>query len=611
MIKFNQLSITPDGRKMIVDVMVKDHDFLKDVYLDSIIIDAGDTYNQGGPSNKPYLIRKFRWEDSMDKPKRCCSLLIKNSHVILKYGYIYGYNGKEIKPEIAVILGGEILRKGIDYDVEYSNNINVGLGQIKIIGKGQFKGERTKIFDIVDFNTKSIQNCVITVPQTYYKYEEKIIYKDIVVESVDDNGNPISNITRVEEIVKVQIKPIPTVIHKNKTLVKDVDYKVVYGKNNEVGVGTMSIVGINEYINSRDIEFTIVTDLPEINPKIVIDPSINNVASTEQISAQSDDEPVDEEPEDTDSNDTDNNSNEECDCGCKDFSVPEDFDPKNVKIKHGRIIIDWQDLIAPLHNSVFFVYAKAKGNPTPDAPCGRDNIFTLGIAVNLYPVYNSFLCALKELDSDCNVPKNVIDMYLRYFAFNINVKTGHYIEAIRIWDKWFKPLTRNFKHHSHVGIVADIYPNHAYTHGHHPLRDYQAHNHGIDHHYWHNHYGFHHWHELDGHLHHHPHPHHHLPWGYFDYDDYWFYGLHFNPFSPVHHHIDDFHYHGHPFHHDMYHHNHHHTPDDVHQDEYGHRYWEHEHVDMPVSLQLFGGPMNTSVGMYNEIQTVGGCNCGK
>lgn len=585
MIKFNQLSITPDGRKMIVDVMVKDHDFLKDVYLDSIIIDAGDTYTQGGPSTKPYLVRKFRWEDSMDKPKRCCSLLIKNSHVILKYGYIYGYNGKEIKPEIAVILGGEILRKGIDYDVEYSNNINVGLGQIKIIGKGQFKGERTKIFDIVDFNTKSIQNCIITVPQTYYKYEEKVIYKDIVVKDVDENGNPISTTTRVEEIVRVQIKPIPTVIHKDKILIKDVDYKVVYGKNNEVGVGTMNIVGINEYINSRNIEFTIVTDLPNVNPKIVINPSINNVKDIEQVSVQRNDESVNEEPKDTDGDNTDNNNNDnECDCGCKDFSVPEDFDPKNVKIKRGRIVIDWQDMIAPMHNSLFFVYAKAKGTPTADAPCGKDNVFTLGIAVNLYPVYNSFICALKELDSDCNVPKNVIDMYLRYFAFNINVKTGHYIDAIRIWDRWFKPLTKNFKYHHH-GIIADIYPNHAYTHGHHPVRDYQAHNHAISHHH-----------------HHHDGIYYHLPHGYFDFDYYWFYGMPFDPFNPIHyHHI----------HHHNHHNHYHHSPDEFHQDEYGHRYWEHEHVDMPVSLELFGGPFNTNVGFYNTNTTIGGCNCGK
>lgn len=448
MIKFNQLSITPDGRKMIIDVMVKDHDFLKDVYLDSIIIDAGDTYTQGGPSTKPYLVRKFRWEDSMDKPKKCCSLLIKNSHVILKHGYIYKYTGEEIKPCVAVVLGGELLRENTDYTIEYSNNTNPGLGTIKIIGKGQFKGERTKVFDIVDFD------------------------------------------------------------------------KIYEG---------------NEEKDSEDL--SIKDNIP---------------------SSQSED-----------------NESEDCDCGCELATIPADFDPKNVKIKRGRIVIDWQDMVAPMHNSLFFVYAKAKGTPTADAPCGKDNVFTLGIAVNLYPVYNSFICALKELDSDCNVPKNVIDMYLRYFAFNINVKTGHYIDAIRIWDRWFKPLTRNFKHHHH-GIMADIYPNHAYTHGHHPVRDYQAHNHAISHH------------------HHHNDIHYHLPHGYFDFDYYWFYGMPFDPFNPIHHH-----------------HIHHHNPDEFHQDEYGHRYWEHEHVDMPVSLELFGGPFNTNVGFYNTNTTIGGCNCGK
>lgn len=456
MVHFNQLSITPDGKHMIVDVSVLERDFLKDVYLDEIIVDAGDTYTQGGPSKKPYLVRKFRWEDDTTKYKKCCALKVNNALVILKCGHIYKYTGNEIKPDIIVLLGGETLRKDVDYTVEYSNNVNIGLGTIKIIGKGQFSGERTKVFDIVDFDDLSIQNCKIVVEHTYYK---------------KDSTN--------------QIKPNVSVFNGDSLLVKDVHYSLSYGDNNEVGDGFVVITGIGDYKKSRKVVFKIVDTLPEINIPITID------GKNTSTNTNTDTTPNTTTPSTT------------TDCGCEDIKADPNFDPKNVKIKNARVIIHWQDLIPHLYNHMFFVYVKTKGNPSPDAPCGQDNIYTLGVTVNLFPVYYSFICALRELNDDCKIPKHVIDMYLRYFAFNINAKTGHYVNAIKIWYKWFYTLTHNHNMKEHIGMMADIYPNHSFTHGHHPIphiephhhhyhhhvHDYQAHDHGIDYnHHHHNHY---------------------------------------------------------------------------------------------------------------------------
>lgn len=52
MIVFNELTITPDGSKLIIDVSVKDLEYYTDVYLDQILIDSQDTFIESGPSSQ-------------------------------------------------------------------------------------------------------------------------------------------------------------------------------------------------------------------------------------------------------------------------------------------------------------------------------------------------------------------------------------------------------------------------------------------------------------------------------------------------------------------------------------------------------------------------------
>lgn len=52
MLQFNELTIISDSQKLIIDVSVKDLEYYKDVYLDSIVIDTQDTFIESGPSNE-------------------------------------------------------------------------------------------------------------------------------------------------------------------------------------------------------------------------------------------------------------------------------------------------------------------------------------------------------------------------------------------------------------------------------------------------------------------------------------------------------------------------------------------------------------------------------
>ncbi len=53
MLQFNQLRITPDGKKLIVDISVRDMEYYQGVYVNSVIIDTQKTYDVTGPSSNP------------------------------------------------------------------------------------------------------------------------------------------------------------------------------------------------------------------------------------------------------------------------------------------------------------------------------------------------------------------------------------------------------------------------------------------------------------------------------------------------------------------------------------------------------------------------------
>ena len=99
--------------------------------------------------------------------------------------------------------------------------------------------------------------------------------------------------------------------------------------------------------------------------------------------------------------------------------------------KSVRLELGIGDLLPSLNDNLFFVYVKTKGTPATNTPCGMDNIYTLGITLNTCFIYNSIMQSVKEVAKDCDIPKNFIDSYLRFKAFEICINTEHYTEADR------------------------------------------------------------------------------------------------------------------------------------------------------------------------------------
>ena len=94
--------------------------------------------------------------------------------------------------------------------------------------------------------------------------------------------------------------------------------------------------------------------------------------------------------------------------------------------------------IPMIADGILFIWVKTKGTVAPNVPCGKDNINNLGVAVNMFSVYNQSSSYLKELEDNCQIPKYFIDYILRVKAFQLSLETGNYIQAIELWNSFFK-----------------------------------------------------------------------------------------------------------------------------------------------------------------------------
>lgn len=78
---------------------------------------------------------------------------LNNNNIIVGGLSDVSYTGEEAKPEfsVKVVIGGRevVLQKGVDFDVSYLNNIELGTASIRLDFKGNFSGIATAHFDIV------------------------------------------------------------------------------------------------------------------------------------------------------------------------------------------------------------------------------------------------------------------------------------------------------------------------------------------------------------------------------------------------------------------------------------------------------------------------------
>ena len=223
------------------------------------------------------------------------------------------YMGSFVETTVELKDGDYTLRKDKDYTVSYSNNNRVGQATVKIVGKGIYRGEITKTFNIVDYHVDiaSVSSISIdTSDQTYtgnviepnvvlkdgnYTLEEYKDYRVIYLNNVnagtatirvEGRGIYTGEIVKTFNIVKKHLTGIasiqidtsnkiytgsfiePSVVLKdgNYTLVDNIDYTVDYSNNYNPGTATITITGLGKYTGSIVKTFKIVqNDISKIS----------------------------------------------------------------------------------------------------------------------------------------------------------------------------------------------------------------------------------------------------------------------------------------------------------------------------------------------------------
>ena len=132
----------------------------------------------------------------------------------------------------------------IDYNVTYSNNINIGIANVKIVGLNYYEGIKTVIFEIVNATDSSAESD-----------------SDTEIEKIDINDTSISvNIAKTQyEYTGEAIEPTITVKRYSVGQLKEgTDYNLSYNNNIEIGDAQVIVEGINGYQGYRYIPFKIV-----------------------------------------------------------------------------------------------------------------------------------------------------------------------------------------------------------------------------------------------------------------------------------------------------------------------------------------------------------------
>lgn len=133
------------------------------------------------------------------------------------------YTGDALCPKPTLTWNGFTLQEGVDYEIQYFDNVNSGYGTMVIYGLGNFCGAQVVQFRIFG---KPIDNAVLSpVPDAAYTGDA--------------------------------IQPSVTVMVDGSLLVENVDYIVRYRNNTEAGTATVLVEGIGNYSGVAAATFTI------------------------------------------------------------------------------------------------------------------------------------------------------------------------------------------------------------------------------------------------------------------------------------------------------------------------------------------------------------------
>lgn len=90
-----------------------------------------------------------------------------------------------------------------------------------------------------------------------------------------------------------------------------------------------------------------------------------------------------------------------------------------------------------MSRTLFFVYVKVRGVPDACTPCRLDEEVTLGVTFDEKIYYQAVMNLTRELNRNCEIPKDLIDLIMLKEGFDAAIETEHYIPATEYWRRLF------------------------------------------------------------------------------------------------------------------------------------------------------------------------------
>lgn len=212
------------------------------------------------------------------------------------------YSGSAYTPDFTVTVNGNVLKKGTDYDVTYSNNTNAGTASIRITGKGSYTGSVTARFTIQKANIAEKANyqlkgwnmkgfddafdCISAMLSVTYNGKQLECDTDYYIcsTSISSASSNVmdfevmfcGNYSGSRKFINIEtgyIKPIAAQTYTGKAIVPGVkvygdygaqcltagtDYEIQFSNNIKPGTATVTITGTGRYYGTLKDSFKIV-----------------------------------------------------------------------------------------------------------------------------------------------------------------------------------------------------------------------------------------------------------------------------------------------------------------------------------------------------------------
>lgn len=151
--------------------------------------------------------------------------------------YNWRYTGEFITPTLTIKTPEEIiLVENVDYTKTYTNNLNVGTANVLAVGIGNYSGTKSINFYIIGNDLESNTNCLLN--KYVWVYTGDFITPEVQVWDTLDEVR----------------------------LVEGVDYQKTYTNNLNVGTAFVTIVGINNWSGSINVDFKIISNDDPYDP---------------------------------------------------------------------------------------------------------------------------------------------------------------------------------------------------------------------------------------------------------------------------------------------------------------------------------------------------------